>query len=160
MAPSRSRASGNDTDVSMSDAHETARRGGDDMVCFIRTLHLSSLSCLQKIRPAFARSAAWSNICLHVLQEVDETPDYTDSDSNVNTTASSVVGEPVADGRKRRSEANQLRKSIFGRKHDQLGESKVCPTWSYNCPLLDRVAHIDGYSRRMTPFAGSVICSA
>lgn len=59
------------------------------------------------------------------LQDVDETPDYTDSDTNPNTTASSVAGEPVPDGRKRRSEANQLRRSIFGKKHDRLGESKV-----------------------------------
>lgn len=54
---------------------------------------------------------------------IDETPDYTDSDTNANTTASSVVGETV-DGRKRRTEANQLRRSIFGKKHDALGESK------------------------------------
>ncbi|KAI0012474.1 SWI/SNF family of DNA-dependent ATPase [Xylariaceae sp. FL0662B] len=54
---------------------------------------------------------------------VDETPDYTDSDTNPNTTASSVAGDQV-DGRKRRSEANQLRRSIFGKKHDLLGESK------------------------------------
>lgn len=58
-------------------------------------------------------------------QEVDETPDYTDSDTNPNTTASSVAGEPLTDGRKRRTEANQLRRSIFGKKHDRLGESKV-----------------------------------
>ena len=60
-------------------------------------------------------------------QDVDETPDYTeDSDTNPNTTASSVVGEPLnADGRKRRSEATQLRRSVFGKKHDRLGESKV-----------------------------------
>jgi hypothetical protein len=63
------------------------------------------------------------------VQSIDETPDYTDSDTNANTTASSVVGETV-DGRKRRTEANQLRRSIFGKKHDALGESKV---WaSYN----------------------------
>ncbi|KAL0470011.1 chromatin remodelling complex ATPase [Neurospora intermedia] len=55
--------------------------------------------------------------------EVDETPDYTDSDTNPNTTESSVAGEPV-DGRRKRSEANQLRRSIFGKKHDRLGESK------------------------------------
>jgi SWI/SNF-related matrix-associated actin-dependent regulator of chromatin subfamily A member 5 len=61
------------------------------------------------------------------LQEVDETPDYTDSDTNPNTTASSLAGDPVPDGRKRRSEVNQLRRSIFGRKHDRLGESKVRP---------------------------------
>lgn len=59
------------------------------------------------------------------MQDVDETPDYTeDSDTNPNTTASSIAGEPV-DGRKRRSEATQLRKSVFGKKHDRLGESKV-----------------------------------
>jgi SWI/SNF-related matrix-associated actin-dependent regulator of chromatin subfamily A member 5 len=62
-----------------------------------------------------------------IFQNVDETPDYTDSDTNPNTTASSVVGEPMFDGRKRRSEANQLRRSIFGKKHDRLGESKVGP---------------------------------
>ncbi|PMD44194.1 hypothetical protein L207DRAFT_630564 [Hyaloscypha variabilis F] len=58
--------------------------------------------------------------------DVDETPDYTeDSDTNPNTTASSVVGEPLnTDGRKRRSEATQLRRSVFGKKHDILGESK------------------------------------
>lgn len=60
-----------------------------------------------------------------IFKEVDETPDYTDSDTNPNTTASSVAGDIPADGRKRRSEANQLRRSIFGKKHDRLGESKV-----------------------------------
>ena len=54
---------------------------------------------------------------------MDETPDFTDSDTNPNTTASSMAGEPL-DGRKKRSEANQLRRSIFGKKHDMLGESK------------------------------------
>jgi SWI/SNF-related matrix-associated actin-dependent regulator of chromatin subfamily A member 5 len=64
----------------------------------------------------------------HLIQDVDETPDYTeDSDTNPNTTASSVVGDPVhADGRKRRSEATQLRRSVFGKKHDRLGQSQVC----------------------------------
>lgn len=62
---------------------------------------------------------------LTVEQEVDETPDYTDSDTNPNTTASSLAGDAAADGRKKRSEANQLRRSIFGKKHDRLGESKV-----------------------------------
>lgn len=56
---------------------------------------------------------------------VDDTPDYTDSDTNPNTTASSVAGDsPQLDGRKKRSEALQLRKSILGRKHGQLDESK------------------------------------
>lgn len=71
------------------------------------------------------------------MQELDETPDYTeDSDTNPNTTASSVVGEPInADGRKRRSEATQLRRSVFGKKHDRLGESKVS-LGSYKCSRL------------------------
>ncbi|KAM3074683.1 chromatin remodeling complex Adenosinetriphosphatase [Clarireedia jacksonii] len=58
--------------------------------------------------------------------DVDQTPDYTeDSDTNPNTTASSVAGDPInADGRRRRSEATQLRRSVFGKKHDRLGESK------------------------------------
>ncbi|KAI9746550.1 MAG: hypothetical protein M1818_000263 [Claussenomyces sp. TS43310] len=58
--------------------------------------------------------------------DVDETPDYTeDSDTNPNTTASSVVGDAGhTDGRKRRSEATQLRRSVFGKKHDRLGQSQ------------------------------------
>ncbi|KAI0179302.1 SWI/SNF family of DNA-dependent ATPase [Hypoxylon sp. FL1284] len=47
--------------------------------------------------------------------DVDETPDQSDTDTNPNTNV---------DGRKKRSEANQLRRSIFGKKHDLLGESK------------------------------------
>lgn len=53
---------------------------------------------------------------------VDE---YTDSDTGPNTTASSVAGD-ATDGRKRRSEAHQLRKAVFGKKHGRLNESKVC----------------------------------
>lgn len=49
-----------------------------------------------------------------------------DSDTNPNTTASSVAGDAgPTDGRRRRAEAQQLRKSMFGKKHDRLGESKV-----------------------------------
>lgn len=108
MAP-RPVADGADTDASMSDAVE--HRQADYMV-------RSSSTCIH-----------FPYLCVHMAdlwpQEVDETPDYTDSDTNPNTTASSVVGEPTADGRKRRTEANQLRRSIFGKKHDQLGLSKV-----------------------------------
>ncbi|KAI4106132.1 MAG: hypothetical protein LQ339_003129 [Xanthoria mediterranea] len=55
-----------------------------------------------------------------------ETPEYSDtSDTNPNTTASSVVGDAgPADGRKKRTEATQLRKSVFGKKHNRLDESK------------------------------------
>ncbi|KAM0255472.1 hypothetical protein ACHAQJ_005699 [Trichoderma viride] len=76
--------------------------------------------------------------------EVDETPDYTDSDTNPNTTASSVAGEPLTDGRKRRTEANQLRRSIFGKKHDRLGESKEDDTirrFRYLLGLTDLFRH-------------------
>lgn len=42
-----------------------------------------------------------------------------------NTTESSVAGDGAADGRKKRWEGNALRKSVLGKKHDRLGESKV-----------------------------------
>jgi SWI/SNF-related matrix-associated actin-dependent regulator of chromatin subfamily A member 5 len=47
-----------------------------------------------------------------------------DSDTNPNTTASSVAGD-AADGRRRRSEANNLRKTILGKKHGRLDDTKV-----------------------------------
>lgn len=59
-------------------------------------------------------------------QDAIDTPDYTDSDTNPNTTASSVAGDmQTTDGRKRRAEELQLRKSVFGKKHSRLNESKV-----------------------------------
>jgi hypothetical protein len=58
-------------------------------------------------------------------QDAIDTPDYTDSDTNPNTTASSVAGDLQTDGRKRRAEELQLRKSVFGKKHSRLNESKV-----------------------------------
>ena len=61
-----------------------------------------------------------------------------DSDTNPNTTASSVAGEAIQpDGRKRRIEATQLRKSVFGKKHNRLDESKVRLAVAYT-PLGDR----------------------
>jgi SWI/SNF-related matrix-associated actin-dependent regulator of chromatin subfamily A member 5 len=49
-----------------------------------------------------------------------------DSDTNPNTTASSVAGDATpGDGRKKRTEVFNMRKSIYGRKHDRLGASKV-----------------------------------
>lgn len=94
------------------------------------------------------------NVILMLMQDYLDTPDYTvclntstevqverlfyyyfrlvltivfkDSDTNPNTTASSVAGDTAhIDGRKKRSEATQLRKSIFGKKHSRLDESKV-----------------------------------
>ncbi|RMJ23435.1 complex ATPase [Aspergillus sp. HF37] len=49
----------------------------------------------------------------------------TDSETNLNTTESSVAGDTApADGRARRSEASHLRKSILGKKHGRLDETK------------------------------------
>ncbi|KIH86801.1 chromatin remodelling complex ATPase chain ISW1 [Sporothrix brasiliensis 5110] len=77
--------------------------------------------------------------------EMDDTPDYTeDSDTNPNTTASSVIGDAAPDSRRRKSEANQLRRSIFGRKHDRLGESKEDDTirrFKYLLGLTDLFRH-------------------
>ncbi|QGI95264.1 hypothetical protein CEK26_008333 [Fusarium fujikuroi] len=74
--------------------------------------------------------------------EVDETPDYTDTENP--STASSVAGEPTGDGRRRRTEVNQLRRSIFGKKHDRLGESKEDDTirrFRYLLGLTDLFRH-------------------
>ncbi|KAL4798739.1 SNF2 family N-terminal domain-containing protein [Aspergillus venezuelensis] len=57
--------------------------------------------------------------------KMTDTPDYTDSDTNPNTTASSVAGDTAPlDGRRRRSEAFQMRKNMFGKKHGSLNENK------------------------------------
>lgn len=120
MAPSRSRASDNDTDASMIDAPEATRLPGNEMVnspCY--PPEYERISVAIDLRQDFRASTDTP------IQDVDETPDYTDSDTNPNTTASSVIGDPNPDSRKRRSEANQLRRSIFGKKHDVLGETKV-----------------------------------
>ncbi|KAJ9620657.1 chromatin remodeling complex Adenosinetriphosphatase [Knufia peltigerae] len=92
-------------------------------------------SIIQPRRPSFG----------HLNRYMDDTPDYTDSDTNPNTTTSSVAGDIVApDGRKRRSEAFQLRKSILGRKHGQLDESKEDDTirrFKYLLGLTDLFRH-------------------
>jgi len=64
------------------------------------------------VQPSFGR-----------LNEYDDTPDYTDSDTP-HTTASSVNGDVPLDGRKKRSEALQLRKSVLGKQHGRLDQSK------------------------------------
>lgn len=59
------------------------------------------------------------------MADYQDTPEYTDSDTNPNTTASSIAGDVAhTDGRKRRSEAFQLRKSVLGKQHGRLDESK------------------------------------
>lgn len=71
-----------------------------------------------------------------------------DSDTQPNTTASSVAGDvQQLDGRKRRSEAFQLRKSVFGKKHGHLNESKVRSRNLLN-PKLGRLTK----HRKMIPF--------
>jgi len=55
----------------------------------------------------------------------NQTDLHQDSDTNPNTTASSIAGDAPVDGRKKRAEAMNMRKSIYGKKHDRLGASKV-----------------------------------
>jgi SWI/SNF-related matrix-associated actin-dependent regulator of chromatin subfamily A member 5 len=106
------------------------------------------------------------------LQGYQDTPDYTvtapkpidsggsnslttgnqESDTNPNTTASSVAGDAAPiDGRRRRSEAFQMRKSMFGKKHGRLDESKVgfCPASLYWYRHLHLALRIIG--RRLYP---------
>ncbi|MCJ1393299.1 hypothetical protein MMC18_006171 [Xylographa bjoerkii] len=77
--------------------------------------------------------------------DYQDTPDYTDSDTNPNTTASSIAGDNShMDGRKKRSEATQLRKSVFGKKHNRLDESKEDDTlrrFRYLLGLTDLFRH-------------------
>jgi hypothetical protein len=47
----------------------------------------------------------------------------------LTTTESSIAGD--LDGRKKRWEGHELRKSVLGKKHDRLGESKVSDTLRY-----------------------------
>ncbi|KAL8866224.1 MAG: hypothetical protein Q9174_006426, partial [Haloplaca sp. 1 TL-2023] len=75
-----------------------------------------------------------------------ETPDYSDSDSNMDTTATSSVAGDAAptDNKKRRSEATQLRKSVLGKQHHDLdklkGEDKV-RRFRYLLGLTDLFRH-------------------
>jgi SWI/SNF-related matrix-associated actin-dependent regulator of chromatin subfamily A member 5 len=57
----------------------------------------------------------------------NDTNDYTDSESNLNTTASSVAGDSrhPLDGRSKRNQQTQLRKTVFGKKHSNLDREKV-----------------------------------
>jgi SWI/SNF-related matrix-associated actin-dependent regulator of chromatin subfamily A member 5 len=59
------------------------------------------------------------------LAENNDSFDYTDSETNANTTASSVAGDIPVDGRRRRTQETQLRKSVFGKKHSNLDREKV-----------------------------------
>ncbi|KFH40686.1 ISWI chromatin-remodeling complex ATPase-like protein [Hapsidospora chrysogenum ATCC 11550] len=80
-----------------------------------------------------------------IVEEMEvDTPDYTDSDTQPNTTASSVVGEPVVDGRRRRAENNQLQKAVLKKKHDSLEQFKQNDTirrFRYLLGLTDLFRH-------------------
>ena len=83
-----------------------------------------------------------------------------DSDTNPNTTASSIAGDTPFDGRKKRSEATQLRKSVFGKKHRSLDESKVGLAFiSQTCNRRGMLIALN-HLRRMTLSAASGIYSA
>ncbi|KAI7664808.1 chromatin remodelling complex ATPase chain ISW1, partial [Hortaea werneckii] len=72
-----------------------------------------------------------------------DTPDYTDTESNP-TRDPSVAGDAGTDGRKKRWEGNQLRKSMFGKKHDRLGQDKDDDTirrFRYLLGLTDLFRH-------------------
>ena len=81
----------------------------------------------------------------HGNDSLVDTPDYSDSDTNDNTTASSVMGDSFQpDGRKRRIEASNLRKSVFGKKRDRLDVSKEDDTirrFRYLLGLTDLFRH-------------------
>lgn len=83
-----------------------------------------------------------------------------DSDTNPNTTASSVAGDIVpADGRRKRSEAFLLRKSVLGKKHGRLDESKVWLLTQITVHRLPTVAYIHIKNRKRIPSAGFAIFS-
>ncbi|KAL1594401.1 chromatin remodeling complex Adenosinetriphosphatase [Paraconiothyrium brasiliense] len=71
-----------------------------------------------------------------------ETPDYTVS---LDATApNAVAGDAPTDGRKRRTDAYNMRKSIYGKKHDRLGASKEDDTirrFRYLLGLTDLFRH-------------------
>jgi SWI/SNF-related matrix-associated actin-dependent regulator of chromatin subfamily A member 5 len=101
MAPRSYRASGADTDTSMGEVSEPIRQLPVDPMVSSDPIYFGS-SKVPDIQDVRSNYMGVHTINIY-LQDVDETPDYTeDSDTNPNTTASSVVGEPLnTDGRKR-----------------------------------------------------------
>lgn len=76
--------------------------------------------------------------------EID-TPDYTDTETQANTTASSINGASTpVDGRKKRQDELSLRKSMFGKKHHKLDATKEDDTtrrFRYLLGLTDLFRH-------------------
>ncbi|KAI9806762.1 MAG: hypothetical protein M1825_006219 [Sarcosagium campestre] len=103
MAPARSRLSESDPPTQDTSAADTPMTDGDE-------------------RGAVNGHVSFADESMADANDMNE---YTDSDTNPNTTASSVAGDvPHTDGRRRRSEATALRRSVFGKKHNRLDESK------------------------------------
>ena len=149
MAPSRISNGDSDAssggDVAMNDVAGPIARVKRDNGDFL--MPVRALPAANPPAAAVQKRVSWQvepQANLSNLQDALDTPDYTvlsnfkaentssdngaqDSDTNPNTTASSVAGDVQhMDGRKRRSEAFQLRKSVFGKKHSRLNEYKVC----------------------------------
>jgi len=57
------------------------------------------------------------------MMDVIDTPDYTDTDTNPNTTTNSINGDPII-SKTKKQEGSELRKRVLGKKHDKLGENK------------------------------------
>ena len=133
-------------DVAMTDAAGSGPRPGTYSGDYPTRVSRKQATCSGYHRQHVKRVHVWafSSITDQRLQDnTDYTPDYTvsrlrvvfdgkadlevqDSDTQPNTTASSVAGDTShTDGRKKRVEANQLRKSVLGKKHNRLHESKV-----------------------------------
>lgn len=60
-----------------------------------------------------------------------------DSDTNPNTTANSVAGDAPVDGRRKRTEEMNMRKSMYGKKAEGLRASKVCNVTAHDIPRHD-----------------------
>jgi hypothetical protein len=70
----------------------------------------------------------------------------------MTTTESSIAGD--LDGRKKRWEGHELRKTVLGKKHDQLGQSKVSTTRPYHDPIS--TSFLTAIHRKTTLSADSV----
>ncbi|KAK4920385.1 chromatin remodeling complex Adenosinetriphosphatase, partial [Elasticomyces elasticus] len=79
----------------------------------------------------------------HLNNTYNDTPDFTDTESGPNTSASSANGEAM-DKRRKKNEALLLRKSILGKQQGQLNENKEDDTirrFKYLLGLTDLFRH-------------------
>jgi SWI/SNF-related matrix-associated actin-dependent regulator of chromatin subfamily A member 5 len=142
--PSTADVSANE-DVEMQDQETTQLSGLKKLGVSAPPWFLPTQRCGDEKFPGCGRYVMEFKLTMQ-SQYFQDTPDYTvrrplqcaraiptckltlhqDSDTNPNTTASSVAGDVAPDGRKKRAEVMNMRKSIIGKKHDRLGASKVC----------------------------------